>query len=184
MTTTATSNGIDSSSCDDTTTTTVTKEFKPPVPPFSYDDAVTKVRKAEDAWNSRNPDKIKMAYTEDTVWRNRSQFLLGRDQVSAFLTEKFASENGYRLIKEIWAHSDNRIAVRFCYEFHNDEQSQWFRAYGNENWEFDDNGLMKFRHASINDVPINESERKFHVSRLFVVCENVVTCGGMPEYFP
>ena len=136
---------------------------KPPLPPFSYDDAVQKVRMAEDAWNSRDPDRIKMAYTADTVWRNRSQFLNGRDEVAAFLTDKFATENGYRLIKEIWAHSDNRIAVRFCYEFHNPE-GQWFRAHGNENWEFTEAGLMKFRHASINDVPIEESERKFHVS--------------------
>ena len=137
-------------------------ERKAPVPPFSYDDAVQKVRMAEDAWNSRNPDKIKMAYTKDTVWRNRSQFFQGRDEVAAFLREKFQGENGYRLIKEIWAHSDNRIAVRFCYEFH-DSEGNWFRAYGNENWEFDENGLMKFRHASINDVPIAEKDRKFHV---------------------
>ena len=137
-------------------------ERKAPVPPFSYDDAVQKVRMAEDAWNSRNPDKIKMAYTKDTVWRNRSQFFQGRDEIAAFLREKFQGENGYRLIKEIWAHSDNRIAVRFCYEFH-DSEGNWFRAYGNENWEFDENGLMKFRHASINDVPIDEKDRKFHV---------------------
>lgn len=137
-------------------------ERKAPVPPFSYDDAVQKVRMAEDAWNSRNPDKIKMAYTKDTVWRNRSQFFQGRDEIAAFLREKFQGENGYRLIKEIWAHSDNRIAVRFCYEFH-DSEGNWFRAFGNENWEFDENGLMKFRHASINDVPIAEKDRKFHV---------------------
>ena len=137
-------------------------ERKAPVPPFSYDDAVQKVRMAEDAWNSRNQDKIKMAYTKDTVWRNRSQFFQGRDEIAAFLREKFQGENGYRLIKEIWAHSDNRIAVRFCYEFH-DSEGNWFRAYGNENWEFDENGLMKFRHASINDVPIDEKDRKFHV---------------------
>lgn len=123
---------------------------------------------AEDAWNSRNPDRIKMAYTQDTVWRNRSEFFNGRDEIAAFLTEKFATENGYRLIKEIWAHLDNHIAVRFCYEFHNPD-GQWFRAHGNENWEFDDNGLMKFRHASINDVPIDDSERKFHVSRILVL---------------
>jgi nuclear transport factor 2 (NTF2) superfamily protein len=149
-----------------TTTSTKTAAMtglKPPLPPFSYDDAIQKVRMAEDAWNSRDPDRIKMAYTEDTVWRNRSQFLKGRDEVAAFLTNKFAHEDGYRLIKEIWTHSDNRIAVRFCYEFH-DQKGQWFRAYGNENWEFTEAGLMKFRHASINDVPIEESERKFHVS--------------------
>ena len=153
-----------------TTTTAAAAEFKPPVPPFSYEDAVHKVRMAEDAWNSRNPDKIKMAYTQDTVWRNRSQFFNGRDEIAQFLTDKFAAENGYRLIKEIWAHSENRIAVRFCYEFHN-EEGKWFRAHGNENWEFDSNGLMKFRHASINDVPIAESERKFYVRTFFqLVC--------------
>jgi uncharacterized protein len=141
------------------TSNTDRKESKPPVPPFSYDDAIKKVRMAEDAWNSCNPDKIKMAYTEDTVWRNRSQFITGRDEVAAFLSEKFAVENGYRLIKEIWTHSDNRIAVRFCYEFHN-EENEWFRAYGNENWEFDDNGLMQKRFASINDLAIAEKDRK------------------------
>eukprot|EP00545_Synedropsis_sp_CCMP1620_P012752 CAMPEP_0119004964 /NCGR_PEP_ID=MMETSP1176-20130426/1456_1 /TAXON_ID=265551 /ORGANISM="Synedropsis recta cf, Strain CCMP1620" /LENGTH=154 /DNA_ID=CAMNT_0006956725 /DNA_START=112 /DNA_END=573 /DNA_ORIENTATION=+ len=136
-------------------------ETKPPAPPFTYDDAVKKVRMAEDAWNSRNPDKVKMAYTKDTVWRNRSQFLNGRDEVAAFLADKWKTENGYRLIKEIWAHGDDRIAVRFCYEHHN-EAGDWFRAYGNENWQFDEHGLMKFRHASINDVAIEEEERKFH----------------------
>mmetsp|Transcript_40679 Transcript_40679/g.74403 ORF Transcript_40679/g.74403 Transcript_40679/m.74403 type:complete len:160 (+) Transcript_40679:62-541(+) len=142
----------------------MSKEAKPPCPPFTYDDAVKKVRMAEDAWNSRDPDKVKMAYTKDTVWRNRSQFLNGRDEIAAFLAEKWQKEDGYRLIKEIWAHSDDRIAVRFCYEYH-DEKGEWFRAHGNENWEFDVNGLMKFRHASINDVPIAESERKFHWDR-------------------
>ena len=102
-----------------------------------------------------------MAYTEDTVWRNRSEFFNGRDQIREFLAKKWETENGYRLVKEIWAHSENRIAVRFCYEYHNSE-GKWFRAHGNENWEFDEHGLMKFRHASINDVPIAESERKFH----------------------
>lgn len=139
-------------------------ETKPPIPPFSYEDAVRKVRMAEDAWNSRNPDRVKMAYTKDTVWRNRSQFLNGRDEVAAFLHEKWSIESEYRLIKEIWAHSENRIAVRFCYEYHN-EQGEWFRAHGNENWEFDEHGLMKVRHASINDVPITESQRKFHWDR-------------------
>lgn len=105
-----------------------------------------------------------MAYTKDTVWRNRSEFFNGRDQIREFLAKKWETENGYRLIKEIWAHSDNRIAVRFCYEYH-DSEGQWFRAHGNENWEFDEHGLMKFRHASINDVPIAESERKFHWDR-------------------
>lgn len=134
---------------------------RPPVPPFSYEDAVKKVRMAEDAWNTRDPAKVAMAYTPDTKWRNRSQFLTGRAEVEDFLKGKWAKENGYRLIKEIWAHSDNRIAVRFCYEWH-DETGQWFRAYGNENWEFSSTGHMAVRHASINDVPIEESDRKFH----------------------
>jgi len=108
--------------------------------------------------------QVKMAYTKDTVWRNRSQFFNGRDEIAAFLAEKWQKEDDYRLIKEIWAHSDDRIAVRFCYEYH-DEEGEWFRAHGNENWEFDAHGLMKFRHASINDVPIAESERKFHWDR-------------------
>ena len=132
-----------------------------PIPPFSYDDAVQKVRIAENAWNTRNPDKVAMAYTPDTSWRNRSEFLNGRDEVRAFLKQKWATENGYRLIKEIWAHDGNRIAVRFCYEWH-DEDGIWFRAHGNENWEFDENGYMAVRHASINDVPIAETDRKFH----------------------
>lgn len=134
---------------------------RPPVPPFSYEDAVKKVRMAEDAWNTRDPDKVALAYTPDTRWRNRSQFLNGRDEVRAFLTAKWASENGYRLIKEIWAHDGARIAVRFCYEYH-DADGQWFRAYGNENWEFDAEGYMAVRHASINDVPIAEVDRLFH----------------------
>lgn len=132
-----------------------------PVPPFSYDDAVKKVRMAEDAWNTRDPEKVALAYTPDTKWRNRSEFLNGRDEVREFLTRKWSQENGYRLIKEIWAHSDNRIAVRFCYEYH-DADGNWFRAHGNENWEFDEEGYMAVRHASINDVAIAESERLFH----------------------
>lgn len=132
-----------------------------PVPPFSYDAAVQKVRMAEDAWNSRDPDKVALAYTPDTRWRNRSEFLNGRDDVRGFLTRKWAFENGYRLIKEIWAQSDNRIAVRFCYEYH-DADGKWFRAYGNENWEFDADGYMAVRHASINDIEIAETERMFH----------------------
>ena len=132
-----------------------------PVPPFSYADAVKKVRMAEDAWNTRDPDKVALAYTPDTKWRNRSEFLNGRDEVRDFLTNKWARENGYRLIKEIWAHGDNRIAVRFCYEYH-DAQGNWFRAHGNENWEFDAQGYMAVRHASINDVAIAESARLFH----------------------
>lgn len=136
-------------------------ESRPPFPPFSYDDAVQKVRKAEDAWNTRDPEKVSMAYTADTRWRNRSEFLNGREEVRAFLTRKWAKENGYRLIKEIWVHGTDRIAVRFAYEWH-DEQGQWYRAYGNENWQFAENGLMQTRHASINDVPIDEDERLFH----------------------
>ena len=132
-----------------------------PVPPFSYDDAVKKVRMAEDAWNTCDPDKVALAYTPDTKWRNRSEFLNGRDDVRAFLTRKWAKETGYRLIKEIWAHDDTRIAVRFCYEFH-DDQGQWFRAHGNENWEFDNDGYMAVRHASINDVAIAPEDRLFH----------------------
>lgn len=132
-----------------------------PVPPFTYDEAVTKVRMAENAWNTRDPEKVAMAYTPDTRWRNRSEFLNGRDEVQEFLTRKWATESGYRLIKEIWTHGENRIAVRFCYEYH-DEQGQWYRAHGNENWEFDADGYMAVRHASINDVPIAEEDRLFH----------------------
>jgi uncharacterized protein (TIGR02246 family) len=131
-----------------------------PVPPFSHDDAVQKVRMAEDAWNTRDPEKVALAYTPDTKWRNRSEFLSGRDEVRAFFARKWETESGYRLIKEIWAHSDNRIAVRFCYEYH-DAAGQWFRAHGNENWEFDADGYMAVRHASINDVPIAEADRLF-----------------------
>jgi len=132
-----------------------------PVPPFSYDDAVKKVRMAEDAWNTRDPYKVALAYTPDTKWRNRSEFLNGQDEVRDFLTRKWARENGYRLIKEIWSHGDNRIAVRFCYEYH-DADGKWFRAHGNENWEFDPDGYMAVRHASINDFAIAETERLFH----------------------
>ena len=131
-----------------------------PVPPFSYDDAVKKVRMAEDAWNTRDPEKVALAYTPDTKWRNRSEFLNGRDEVRGFLARKWAQESGYRLIKEIWAHGEDRIAVRFCYEYH-DANGNWFRAHGNENWEFDADGLMATRHAAINDVAIAESERLF-----------------------
>lgn len=134
---------------------------RPPVPPFSYDDAVQKVRMAENAWNGRDPAKVVLAYTPDTLWRNRSQFLNGRAEVEAFLTEKWATENDYRLIKEIWAHSDDHVAVRFCYEYH-DASGQWFRAHGNENWAFNADGYMAQRHASINDVSITEGERLFH----------------------
>ena len=136
-------------------------ESRPPVPPFSYDDAVQKVRMAENAWNTQDPHKVSLAYTVDTEWRNRSQFVKGRQQVQEFLSTKWEREKEYRLIKEIWCHGTDRIAVRFCYEYQNDK-GEWYRAHGNENWEFDEHGLMKNRHASINDVPISESDRLFH----------------------
>ena len=134
---------------------------RPPLPPFDQDTAEQKARMAEDAWNSRAPEKVSLAYTEDSLWRNRGEFLRGREEIVAFLRRKWTRELDYRLIKEVWAWSGDRIAVRFAYEFH-DDSGQWFRAYGYENWEFDDQGLMRRRIASINDVPIAESERKFH----------------------
>jgi nuclear transport factor 2 (NTF2) superfamily protein len=136
-------------------------DTRPPVPPFTREDAIKKVRAAEDGWNGRNPEKVAAAYTEDSRWRNRSEFLHGREEIVAFLTRKWQRELDYRLIKEMWAFGDDRIAVRFAYEWHDDAGS-WFRSYGNENWEFDEHGLMRRRHASINDVPIEESERKYH----------------------
>lgn len=136
-------------------------EQRPPLPPFSYDDAVIKVRRAEDAWNGKNPVAISLAYSEDSRWRNRNEFLQGRDAIVAFLQRKWARELDYRLIKEIWAHGADRIAVRFAYEWH-DDSGNWYRSYGNENWEFDSNGLMRARHASINDLCIDAAERKFH----------------------
>ena len=136
-------------------------EVRPPVPPFTKETAIQKVRAAEDAWNNRDPTKVPMAYTEDTRWRNRSEIFQGRDKVREFLERKWSKELEYRLIKEYWAHGDDRIAVRFAYEY-NTADGQWFRAYGNENWEFDENGLMKTRHASINDLKIDESERLYH----------------------
>ncbi|HEX3097190.1 MAG TPA: nuclear transport factor 2 family protein [Usitatibacter sp.] len=135
-------------------------ETKPPLPPFTPETAVQKVRMAEDAWNTRDPDKVVLVYTEDTRWRNRSEFPVGREQVRQFLVRKWAKELDYRLIKELWACAGNRIAVRFAYESH-DDSGQWFRSYGNENWEFNDHGFMMRRFASINDLPIKESERKF-----------------------
>lgn len=135
-------------------------ERKPPLPPFDIDSAWKKVRMAEDAWNSRDPDRVVLVYTMDTHWRNRSEFLVGRDQVLNFLQRKWAYELDYRLIKELWAIADNRIAVRFAYEWHNDS-GRWYRSYGNENWEFDAEGYMQRRIASINDLPIREDERKF-----------------------
>jgi len=133
---------------------------RPPVPPFTLESAVEKVRAAEDAWNTRDVVRVSLAYTPDTRWRNRAEFVAGRDEVVAFLERKWARERDYRLIKELWAVGDCRIAVRFAYEFH-DGSGQWFRAYGNENWEFDERGLMRRRIASINDLPIGEGERKF-----------------------
>ena len=134
---------------------------RPPFPPFSADTAAQKARLAEDAWNSRDPDRVAMAYTEDSVWRNRAEFLAGREAIRAFLRRKWTRELDYRLIKELWATSGNRIAVRFAYEWR-DDSGNWFRSYGNENWEFDEHGLMRLRIASINDLPIGESERKYH----------------------
>jgi nuclear transport factor 2 (NTF2) superfamily protein len=135
-------------------------ETKPPIPPFTTETAIFKVRLAEDAWNSRDPERVVLVYTEDTQWRNRTEFPVGREQVRQLLERKWAKELDYRLIKELWAYGDNRIAVRFAYEWH-DDSGQWFRSYGNENWEFNDRGLMVRRLASINDLPINESSRKF-----------------------
>ena len=134
---------------------------RPPLPPFTEETALVKVRAAEDAWNTRDPERVSLAYTVDTVWRNRSEFVRGRDEAVAFLTRKWAKEQEYRLIKEIWAFAGNRIAVRFAYEWR-DASGQWFRSYGNENWEFDEHGLMRHRHASINDLAIEEHERKYH----------------------
>ena len=139
-------------------------ESRPPLPPFTWETAIQKVRAAENGWNGCDPERVALAYTADSRWRNRSEFFSGRPAIMAFLTRKWAREHEYRLIKEIWAHSKDRIAVRFAYEFH-DEAGQWFRAYGNENWAFDANGLMRERHASINDLAIGESERKFHWDR-------------------
>ena len=135
-------------------------ETKPPLPPFSSETAAQKVRMAEDAWNTRDPDKVVLVYTEDTRLRNRAEFPVGREQVRQFLVRKWAKELDYRLIKELWATSGNRIAVRFAYEWH-DDSGNWFRSYGNENWEFNGHGFMLRRFASINDLPIKESDRKF-----------------------
>ena len=134
---------------------------RPPLPPFTSDTAAQKARMAEDAWNSRDPEKVSLAYTPNSVWRNRGEFLVGREAIVAFLTRKWEKELDYRLIKEVWAHEGNRIAVRFAYEWR-DDSGNWFRSYGNENWEFDDDGLMARRIASINDRPIAEGERKFY----------------------
>jgi nuclear transport factor 2 (NTF2) superfamily protein len=139
----------------------MSEETRPPVPPFSRENAIEKVRRAEDAWNTRDPQKVSLAYTPDSRWRNRNEFLHGREAIVTFLTRKWAREHEYRLVKELWAFTDDRIAVRFAYE-HRDNKGQWFRAYGNENWQFDRNGLMAERHASINDLAISEAERLFH----------------------
>jgi nuclear transport factor 2 (NTF2) superfamily protein len=135
-------------------------EMKKPLPPFTHVTALQKIRMAEDGWNGQNPEKIALAYSQDSIWRNRSEFVTGREEIIQLLTRKWQKECNYRLIKELWAYSDNRIAVRFAYEYQ-DTQAQWFRAYGNENWEFNEQGLMTHRHASINDIKIAESERKF-----------------------
>ena len=135
-------------------------EERPPFPPFGVDTAIEKVRKAEDAWNTRQPQTVALAYTEDSVWRNRAEFLSGRAEIVDFLMRKWNRELDYRLIKELWTFRDNRIAVRFAYEWH-DDSGNWFRSYGNENWEFAENGLMRRRIASINDLPIAEKDRKY-----------------------
>jgi len=135
-------------------------ELRPPLPPFTFESAVEKVRKAEDAWNRQDPHFVSFAYTPDSRWRNRSEFFTGRDNIVEFLTRKWQRELDYRLVKELWAFHENRIAVRFQYEYH-DVDGRWFRAHGNEQWEFDENGLMQRREASINDVPIAEKDRKF-----------------------
>ena len=136
-------------------------ESRPPLPPFTREDAVAKVRAAEDGWNTRDPDRVALAYTPDSSWRNRSEFFAGRTAIVEFLTRKWAKELDYRLIKELWTFDVDRIAVRFAYEWH-DHADAWFRSYGNENWQFADNGLMARRHASINDVAIGEADRLFH----------------------
>src|ERR1700748_716466 len=137
----------------------MTTEQKPPFPPFTRETAIQKVQMAEDAWNTRNPEKVSLAYTVDTEWRNRNEFLNGRADVVTFLTRKWNKELDYKLKKELWAFTDNRIAVRFEYEYH-DDNNQWYRAYGNENWEFDANGLMQKRYASINELPIRKEDRR------------------------
>lgn len=140
---------------------TTSNETRPPVPPFDTAAAAQKVRMAEDAWNGRDPERVALAYTSDSVWRNRAEFLTGREEIIAFLKRKWARELDYRLVKELWAHTDHRIAVRFAYEWH-DDSGNWFRSYGNENWELDERGLMRRRLASINDLPIVPAERKFY----------------------
>lgn len=147
-------------------------EQRPPFPPFTRQTATEKVRMAENAWNTRDPEKVSQAYTSDNIWRNREEFIQGKEQIKEFLTRKWQKENGYRLIKELWAFDDNRIAVRFQYEWH-DDSNTWYRSYGNEQWEFNEHGLMRRREASINDVRIAESDRKF-----------LWDSGPRPESFP
>ena len=141
----------------------MTQESRPPIPPFTFESASQKVRMAENAWNSRDPERVSLAYTIDSKWRNRAEFLDGRDAIVEFLKRKWAKELDYRLIKELWAYNAARIAVRFAYEWH-DDSGKWFRSYGNENWEFDEYGLMRRRIASINDLSISDSDRKYHWS--------------------
>ena len=136
-------------------------ESRPPLPPFTRETAIQKVRAAEDGWNTRDPQRVALAYTVQSRWRNRAEFVSGREEIAALLTRKWVRELDYRLIKELWAFGENRIAVRFAYEWH-DDAGNWFRSYGNENWEFDADGLMAVRHASINDLPIKSTDRKFH----------------------
>ncbi len=136
-------------------------ETRPPLPPFTRETAIAKVRAAEDGWNSRDPQRVSLAYTVDSAWRNRAEFVNGRADIVAFLQRKWQKELDYRLIKELWVHEENRIAVRFAYEWH-DDSGNWYRSYGNENWEFDEAGLMRKRFACINDAPIQAAERKFH----------------------
>jgi nuclear transport factor 2 (NTF2) superfamily protein len=136
-------------------------EIRPPLPPFTRETAIQKVRAAEDGWNTRDPERVSLAYTPQSVWRNRAEFVTGREAIVGLLRRKWARELDYRLIKELWAFTDNRIAVRFAYEWH-DDSNNWFRSYGNENWEFDENGLMARRYACINDLPIRASDRLYH----------------------
>ena len=136
-------------------------ERRPPLPPFTLETAIQKVRAAEDAWNSGDPERVALAYSLDSRWRNRAEFLTGREQIVAFLRRKWARELDYRLVKELWAFRENRIAVRFAYEWH-DDSGNWFRSYGNENWEFNENGLMTMRDGSINDLPLREQDRKYN----------------------
>jgi hypothetical protein len=144
-----------------TDTAAQTAAQRPPLPPFTRETAIQKVRLAEDGWNSRDPAKVALAYSVDSRWRNRAEFATGREEIMAFLTRKWSRELDYRLIKELWAFGDDRIAVRFAYESH-DDSGNWLRSYGNENWQFGDDGLMQLRYASINDLPISEAERKYH----------------------